>query len=223
MPQRFELQTIERRQLLPTLSVSPEHEEVLGRFLAIQHPPDIPELRLWLVAGHVDLNGRCEELLAGSYAPFWAFCWGGGQALARYVIDHPEMVAGQAVVDFGAGSAVVAIAAARAGAARVIAVDTDPKSRYFAELNAALNGVTIEASASLPERYDVLLASDVFYDLEATRIVREAVDAGRRAYISDAGRPGSYRPPQEPLAWVDARTFPDVDYPIASSAIYKFG
>jgi predicted nicotinamide N-methyase len=200
-----------------------ETEEVLGRSLAVQHPPDVPELRLWLVAGHVDLNARCEELLAGGYAPFWAFCWGGGQALARYVLDHPEIVAGQTVVDFGAGSAVVAIAAARAGAARGVAVDTDPKSRYFAERNASLNGVVVEASATLPERYDVLLASDVFYDFEATRIVRQAIDGGRRAYISDAGRPGSYRPPQEPLAWVSARTYPDVDYPIASSAIYSFG
>lgn len=202
---------------------APEHEEVLGRFLAIQHPPDVPELRLWLVAGHVDLNARCEELLAGGYAPYWAFCWGGGQALARYVLSHPEIVAGQTVIDFGAGSGVVAIAAARAGAARVIAVDTDAKSRHFAGLNAALNGVTIETSAVLPERFDVLLASDVFYDLEATRLVRELLSTGRRAYISDAGRPGSYRPEQEPLEWVSARTFPDVDYPIATSAIYRFG
>jgi predicted nicotinamide N-methyase len=202
---------------------APEHEEVLGRFLAIQHPPDVPELRLWLVAGHVDLNARCAELLAGGYAPYWAFCWGGGQALARYVLSHPEIVAGQTVIDFGAGSAVVAIAAARAGAARVIAVDTDAKSRHFAGLNAALNGVSIETSAELPARFDVMLASDVFYDLEATRLVRELLDTGCRAFISDAGRPGSYRPPQEPLAWVDARTFPDVDYPIATSAIYRFG
>lgn len=201
----------------------PEHEEVLGRFLAIQHPPDVPELRLWLVAGHVDLNARCEELLAGGYAPYWAFCWGGGQALARYVMDHPELVAGQSVVDFGAGSAVVAIAAARAGAARVVAVDTDAKSRHFARLNAALNQVSIETSAVLPAHFDVLLASDVFYDLEASRIVRELLQGGCRAYISDAGRPGSYRPPQPPLAWVQARTFPDVDYPIATSAIYRFG
>jgi predicted nicotinamide N-methyase len=201
----------------------PEHERVLGRFLEIQHPPDVPELRLWLVAGHVDLNARCEELLAGGYAPYWAFCWGGGQALARYVLQHPEIVAGQTVIDFGAGSAVVAIAAARAGAARVIAVDTDAKSRHFAQLNAELNGVSIETSAAIPERFDVLLASDVFYDLEATRIVRELLTTGRRAFISDAGRPGSYRPPQEPLAWVAARTFPDVDYPIATSAIYAFG
>lgn len=206
----------------PTIK-APEHEEVLGRFLAVQQPPDVPELRLWLVAGHVDLNARCQELLAGGYAPYWAFCWGGGQALARYVLNHPEIVAGQTVIDFGAGSAVVAIAAARAGAKRVIAVDTDAKSRHFAGLNAALNGVLIETSPELPERFDVMLASDVFYDLEATRIVRELLDQGCRAYVSDAGRPGSYRPPQEPLAWVDARTFPDVDYPIARSAIYRFG
>lgn len=202
---------------------TPELEQVLGQLLAVQPPPDVPELRLWLVAGHVDLNARCEELMAGGYAPYWAFCWGGGQALARYVIDNPELVAGKRVVDFGAGSAVVAIAAARAGARHVLAVDNDPKAQHFARLNAQLNAVAIEVSGELPSDYDVMLASDVFYDLEATRIVREAVSAGRKAYIGDAGRPGSYRPEQPPIAWVSARTFPDVDYPIASAGIYRFG
>ncbi len=205
------------------MSSAPEHEAVLGRFLAVQQLPDVPELRLWLVAGHVDLNARCEELLAGGYAPFWAFCWGGGQALARYLLDHPELVRGKRVVDFGAGSAVVAIAAARAGASSALAVDIDPKARHFAQLNAALNGVTLETAELLPDDYDVLLASDVLYDLEASRIVREALGQGRVAYLGDAGRPGSYRPPEEPIAWVSARTFPDVDYPIATAAIYRLG
>jgi predicted nicotinamide N-methyase len=204
-------------------SVMPEHESVLGRFLAVQHPHDVPELRLWLVAGHVDLNARCEELIAGGYVPFWAFCWGGGQALARYLLDHPEIVRGKRVVDFGAGSGVVAIAAAQAGAQTSIAVDTDPKARHFARINAELNGVVVETSDTLPHHFDVLLASDVLYDIEASRIVREAVAAGRTAYLSDAGRPGSYRPTEAPLAWVNARTFPDVDYPIATSAIYRLG
>lgn len=203
----------------------PELEQVLGQLLAVQRPPDVPELRLWLVAGHVDLNARCEELMAGGYAPYWAFCWGGGQALARYIIDNPELVAGRRVVDFGAGSAIVAIAAARAGAKHVLAVDSDPKAQHFARLNAALNGVAIDVASVLPSAraYDVMLASDVFYDLEATRIVREAVAAGGLAYVGDAGRPGSYRPEQAPIAWVNARTFPDVDYPIASAGIYRFG
>jgi predicted nicotinamide N-methyase len=200
-----------------------ELERVLGQYLVVQMPPELPELRLWLVGGHVDLNARCAELLAGGYAPYWAFCWSGGQALARYILDHPEWVRGQHVVDFGAGSAVVAIAAKRAGAARAIAVDTDPKARYFAQRNAELNGVELEVRARMPESFDLLLASDVFYDLEATAMVQRAVQAGARALIADPGRPGSYRPRCPPLLWLESRTFPDVDYPVASAALYALG
>jgi predicted nicotinamide N-methyase len=205
------------------LHSQPQLEQVLGSYLAVRELPDAPPLRLWLVASHIDLNARCAELLAGGYAPYWAFCWGAGQALAHYILEHPESVHGQRVADFGAGSGVVAIAAALAGASRVVAVDIDPKARHFAKLNAELNGAHIEVSADMPAEYDLLLASDVFYDSEATRIVRELIAGGRSALIGDAGRPGSYRPAEPPLAWVPSRTFPDVEYPIASAAIYRFG
>jgi predicted nicotinamide N-methyase len=196
-------------------------ERALGALLAPQSPPLLPELALWLVAEHVDLNARCEELIAGGYAPYWAFCWGSGQALARFVLDRPELVAGKRVVDFGAGSGVCAIAAALAGAASAVAVDLDSKALAFADRNAALSGVRIEVAAEVPARWDVLLASDVLYDETATRWLGQAAAGGRAVFVSDPHRHGTRRLALAPLAEVEATTFPDVDYPLRHAFVYK--
>lgn len=192
-----------------------------GHYLAVQSPPLVPELRLWLLSGRVDLNARCSELLEGGYAPYWAFCWGSGQALARHVLDHAGLVAGKVVVDFGAGSGVVAVAAARAGAAQVIAVDNDPRARRVIELNAALNGVALTVAAELPPRCDVLLASDVLYEEPLARLLQRECDAGREVYIADPHRAGAARLAASPFAAVSATAFPDVDYPICTSFLYR--
>ena len=182
--------------------------KALGNTVELQRPPLLPELQLWLIAGHVDLNARCEELMRGSYAPYWAVCWGAGQALARYVLDHPELVRGKVVVDFGAGSAVVALAAARAGAARAIAVDNDPQSCRIAAANAESNGLPIEVAEALPASgFDVLLAADVLYDASATQLVLKVAATG--------AMPGA------PLATLAATAFPDVDYPICTAFIHR--
>jgi predicted nicotinamide N-methyase len=106
--------------------------------------PLVPELRLYQAAESADLW----ELAGGGYSsdeppPFWAFAWAGGQALARYLLDHPELVAGRRVVDVATGSGLVAIAAAKAGAANVTAVDVDPAAVAAAARNAHANGVTV--------------------------------------------------------------------------------
>jgi len=194
---------------------------VLGESLAVRTPPLVPEIRLWLVASHVDLNARCAELLEGSSAPYWAFCWGSGQALARYVLDRPELVRGKTVVDFGAGSAVVAIAAGRAGAARVIAVDIDPKARRYAALNATLNGVELEVTERLPADWDVVLASDVLYEEPLARWLQHLADSEHTIYVSDPHRHGTPRLARDPIESVLATTYPDVDYPICSAFIYR--
>jgi predicted nicotinamide N-methyase len=192
----------------------------LGNAVELQSPPLLEELRLWLIAGHVDLDARCEELMRGSYAPYWAVCWGAGQALARHVLDHPALVRGKVVVDFGAGSGVVALAAARAGAARAIAVDNDPLSCRIAAANAASNQLAIEVSPTLPARYDVLLAADVLYDAEATRLVLDAA-ACAEVLVSDPHRHGAARLPDPPVATLAAAAFPDVDYPICTAFIHR--
>ncbi len=110
---------------------------------ALIAPPLVPELRLHLATEVVPLWRKTEEALEeqGVPPPYWAFAWVGGQALARYVLDHPETVRGRSVLDFGSGSGLVAIAAAKAGAASVLAADIDGIAAAAIRLNADANGV----------------------------------------------------------------------------------
>ncbi|WP_433301688.1 class I SAM-dependent methyltransferase [Actinoplanes sp. CA-030573] len=123
--------------------------------------PLTPEISLHLAdpgTGLFDLTGG--EFRSDEPPPFWSFVWAGGQALARYVLDHPEVVAGRRVRDVATGSGIVAIAAARAGAAAVAATDIDPRAVAAAHRNAAANHVTLRDDVPDPE---VILAGDVFY------------------------------------------------------------
>jgi predicted nicotinamide N-methyase len=202
-------------------SFQPEDLCVLGSALRVRPLPLCPELSLWLLHDGVDLNARAEELLRGGPAPYWAFCWGAGQAMARYLLDHPELVRGRTVVDFGAGSAVAGIAAARAGASRVIAVDIDPVALRMAEHNAALNGVRLEVALRVPDAWDVLLASDVLYETGNEGWLETAAQSGRQVLLSDPLRHGTPRPNLEVIAEYQVRTLPDVDYPIQRALIHR--
>ena len=139
-------------------------------------PPYVPEVRLRLADEVFGLWGRTGEL------PYWAFAWPGGLALARHVLDHPAVVAGRRVLDLAAGSGLVGIAAARAGAASVLAVDVDPLAGAAIAANAAANGVAVsvlladllDAPAAGPaeaEAAEVVLAGDVFYERPLARRV----------------------------------------------------
>jgi 1D-myo-inositol 3-kinase len=132
--------------------------------------PLVPELRLFQSTQLTPLwHATSAESHGWNDSPYWAFPWAGGQALARHLLDHPELVRGRRVLDFAAGSGLVGIAAARAGAANVVAVDVDPFCRAAVLLNAELNGVSIAFrggspfGAPLPD-VDVVLAGDVFYE-----------------------------------------------------------
>src|SRR6266498_2823768 len=106
--------------------------------------PLAPELRLHQATKLTPLwHATAGELHRWDDSPYWAFAWAGGQALARHVLDHPELVRGRRVLDFAAGSGLVAIAAMRAGAAEAIAVDIDPFCRAAVLLNGELNGVRV--------------------------------------------------------------------------------
>ena len=200
----------------------PEQLCVLGSALRVRTLPLCPELRLWLLHDGVDLNARADELLHGGPAPYWAFCWGAGQALARYVLDRPQLVRGQRVVDFGAGSAVAAIAAARAGAARVTAVDLDPVALEMAGHNAVLNGVSLQLSASVPDDdWDLLLASDVLYETGNEGWLARAAASGKQVLVSDPLHHGTPRPDLEVVAEYTVRTLPDVDYPSQRALIHR--
>ena len=133
--------------------------------------PHAPEIRLHLADEVTPLWRKTEEELGemGLPPPFWAFAWAGGQALARYLLDHPAEVAGRTVLDFASGSGLVAIAAAKAGAARVLAADIDAFAIAAIGLNAAANGVAIETIGDdVLGRHDIevetVLAGDIFYD-----------------------------------------------------------
>jgi predicted nicotinamide N-methyase len=164
--------------------------------VALLPVPLAPEISLHLVTGPVglfDLTGG--EFRSDEPPPFWAFAWAGGQALARYVLDHPEMVAGRTVLDIATGSGVAAIAAAKAGAKQVRALDLDPAAAEAARRNAAANGVLIATESRDVEEAgeaEVILAGDVFYSRSVadrmTAYLRGAARTGARILVGDPGR-----------------------------------
>jgi predicted nicotinamide N-methyase len=198
----------------------PFDEAVLGSRLRPRSLPLCPELSLWLLGDEVDLSTRVSELFAIETAPYWAFCWGSGQALARHLLDHPELVRGQVVADFGAGSGVAAIAAARAGARAVVAVDSDPHALRAVRENARLNDVSVAAQPGLPASFDVLIASDVLYETGNRALLEAEARGGRTVIASDPLRVGCARLGCEPVRTYRAETVPNVDAPAASAAVY---
>ncbi len=157
---------------------------------ALTPVPLVPEISLHLAAPGVGLFDVTDgEYRSDLPPPFWAFAWAGGQALARYVLDHPEVVRGRRVLDLATGSGLAAIAAARAGAAEVAADDVDPAAVRAARRNAAANGVSLAGAVAEPE---VLLAGDAFYTAGVAERMRQrlvrARDAGARVLVGDPGR-----------------------------------
>jgi predicted nicotinamide N-methyase len=194
-----------------------------GRTLEFQRPPLCPEIGLWLLEEGVDIEATSLDLAQLEAPPFWAFCWGSGQALARFILDHPEKVRGQRVVDFGTGSGVAAIAAALAGAASVTAVDLDAEALTAASLNAKSNRVSVDSRSTLPGNWDLLLASDVLYESGQLPRLRALARSGRPVLISDPERPSSPRLEMTALARYAVRTLPDVDSPMKTAAVFELG
>ena len=166
---------------------------------AIAAPPLVPEIRLHLATEVAPIWLATEETLAQGAVPppYWAFAWAGGQALARYLLDHPATVAGRAVLDFGAGSGLVAIAAAKAGAASVTAADVDHFAAAAIAANAALNDVAIEVvTADLSDGdkrfWKLVTAGDICYEQpmadRAMRWLRRLAGRGAMVLLGDPGR-----------------------------------
>lgn len=168
--------------------------------------PYTPEISLHLADEVTPLWQKTEEELGemGLPPPFWAFAWAGGQALARYILDHPDIVAGRRVLDFASGSGLVAIAAMKAGAASAHAADIDGFALEAMTLNAQVNGVRIEPVAeNVLGRFDigvdVVLAGDIFYDREIAAEVLAWLKGwrqrGAHVLVGDPGR--TYLPKEE--------------------------
>ncbi|WP_249714573.1 class I SAM-dependent methyltransferase [Rhizomonospora bruguierae] len=167
--------------------------------------PFVPEIRLHLADDAILLRARMEAQAGWSVTPFWATAWAGGQALARYILDHPRVTAGRRVLDVASGSGLVAIAAAKAGAAEVTANDIDPYAEAAAAMNATANAVTIAVNGDDVldgdgGDADVILAGDAFYDSElAARMLaflRRAADRGAAVLVGDPDR--GHLPPDWP-------------------------
>ena len=168
------------------------------RNTAIAAPPLVPEIRLHLATEITPIWQATERSLARSAVPppFWAFAWAGGQALARYVLDRPVEVAGRFVLDFGAGSGLVAIAAAKAGATGVLAAEIDHFAAAAIATNATLNEVVVTVTTAdvidtADPRWDVVAAGDVCYEQPmAARVARWLAALAGRGCLVLLGDPG---------------------------------
>lgn len=165
----------------------------------LQAVPHAPEISLWLADEITPIWRLTEEELGelGLPPPFWAFAWAGGQAVARWLLDHPEEVAGKTVLDFATGSGLVGIAAMKAGAASVLGTDIDPFCASAVALNARANGVEMAFTDrnlldAPPPPVDVICAGDVCYEGPMTDQVLawlgQARANGTRVLIGDPGR-----------------------------------
>jgi len=164
--------------------------------LCLSAVPSLPEIRLYTAhpgSGLRRLSGPERE----NAAPYWAYQWPGGLALARYVLDRPETVAGSSVLDLGAGSGLVAIAAAKAGAGKVIAAEIDRHAVAALRLNADANDVALEIAthdltAGPPPPVGVVLVGDLFYESGLAQRVTAFLDrclaAGVTVFVGDPGR-----------------------------------
>lgn len=199
----------------------------------LQRPPHTPEIALHLADEVTPLWRLTEERLAefGLPPPFWAFAWAGGQALARYVLDHPQTVRGRRVLDFATGSGLVAIAAMKAGAAAAQGADIDRFCTSAVALNAEANGVEVAftdadlLAAPAPADADVILAGDICYERPlAERVegwLREARDRGAEVLIGDPGRTYLPRARLRPLAEYRVATSRELeDQEVKRTAVY---
>ncbi|HEY2885853.1 MAG TPA: methyltransferase [Rhizomicrobium sp.] len=199
---------------------------------ALVSPPLVPEIKLHLATEVVPLWQLTEDELAaqGIPPPYWAFAWAGGQALSRYVLDHPEIVSGKSVLDFGSGSGLVAIAASKAGAERVMAADIDDFAQATIKLNAAANGAIIgTTTADLIDsdgNWRIILVGDMCYERPlAERLLAWLSDRARhgaRVLLGDPGR--SYFPKDgvQKLETYRVQTMRDLeDREIRETSVYE--
>lgn len=196
---------------------------------ALMVPPLVPEIKLHLAGEVVALWRATEDELAetGLPPPYWAFAWAGGQALARYLLDHPENVRGKRVLDIGAGSGLVGLAAAQAGAASVLAADIDAFACAAIRLNAAANGHDIEVTQDdligAPGTWDVILVGDLFYERPlAERLLTWLGPLNTIALLGDPGRNYFPKSQVEKLASYSVQTTRDLeDREVRETGVYR--
>ena len=174
--------------------------------------PGCAPIKLGLISADFPTGPLPPEVMRDVIAnpAYWAFCWGSGLALARFLLADPAWVAGKSVVDLGSGSGIVAIAAALAGAAQVTACDTDADARAATAANAAINQVTIDVRATLPESRDILLMADVLYDKQNLPLLALAQSRSARVLIADTRIKELPDPSYREVAQLEAFTYPNL-------------
>jgi predicted nicotinamide N-methyase len=175
-------------------------------------------LKLWLIdADNMNRAFSPEETRRIlEEPPYWSFCWASGLALARFLAEQPQWVAGKRVLDFGSGSGVAAIAAVKAGALEVVACDLDPLALAACQANARLNDVQLSYSADFfaeTDRFDLILVADVLYDRANLPLLDQFLSRGRQALVADSRVRDFQHPAYLRLAMLEAHTLPDLAEP----------
>lgn len=174
-------------------------------------------LQLWLLDERAAAPlGADDARRVAAAPPYWSLCWAAGHALAAFLFEQPAWVAGKTVLDFGAGSGVVAIAAMRAGAAAAYAVDNDPVAQAACRVNAAANGVRLDIVGALdeaPARVDLVTVADVFYEPANLPLVPALRGRGSRMLAADSRRADLAGRGLIALGMRAARTIPDFHDP----------
>jgi predicted nicotinamide N-methyase len=202
--------------------------------------PALPEIRFYTAHPGSGLRrlidpedeGDANEGRPEPQPPYWAYAWAGGAVLARYILDHPMSVAGRRVLDLGAGSGIVGIAAAKAGARQVIAAEIDHNGVAAIGLNAAANGVAItvvdgDVTKGLPPAVDLVLTGDVFYGEEVAERVMPFLDRCLAADIEIlVGDPGRAYLPRRRLRLLAEYKVPDFgdakEAALRPSGVFRF-
>ncbi|MCE4072636.1 MULTISPECIES: class I SAM-dependent methyltransferase [Pseudomonas] len=204
--------------MTPPLSLQQALGELLGdaRLCAERLPGT--DIDLWLIdANNMDREFSPDETRRIlEEPPYWCFCWASGLVLAHWLAEKPEWVRGKRVLDFGAGSGIAAIAAAKAGAAEVVACDLDPLALDACRANAELNGVELTYSADFfqeEDRYDLIIVADVLYDRANLPLLDEFLSRGREALVADSRVRDFSHPLYQRLGILDGCTWPDLAEP----------
>lgn len=208
----------------PPLIHPPLHQELTASIAALlagarieaQALPDCPQIRLYLLNPDYPQHALTRDQMTAILREpaYWVFCWASGQALARYLLQQPAIVRGKRVLDFGTGSGVVAVAAAMAGAARVVACDIDPAACVAACANRALNNVDYAVAGDwneIDEPFDLVIAADVLYDRENLPLLTQFLARAPEVLVADSRIKDFELPPYRAIARVQSSTWPDLD------------
>ncbi|OAB52194.1 class I SAM-dependent methyltransferase [Pseudomonas thivervalensis] len=192
--------------------------ELLGDARLVACPLPDADLTLWLIDGdNMDRAFSPEETRRILHEPpYWSFCWASGLAMARYLAEQPQWVAGKRVLDFGAGSGVAGIAAVKAGALEVVACDLDPLAIAACQANAALNGVALGYSTDFfaeTDRFELILVADVLYDRANLPLLDQFLSRGREALVADSRVRDFQHPQYRRIEMLQAMTLPDLAEP----------